>query len=134
MALAEVERVQIIAHADLKMELLSSLQESGLIQLEEANFEDFDLASSSPEASEHEHTLHRLKQALDYFSREEERGFLGKLFAQKPSLHRQKRKEVLEFNYHSILDELENLEAEKNELNASTPKTNKRPANASRSY
>lgn len=116
MALAEVNRVQIVAHSHLKMELLSSLQESGLVQLEEANFEDFDLASSSPEASEHEHTLHRLKRALDYFSHQEEKGFLKRLFAQKPSLHCQKRREVLDFDFHSVLDELEKLEAEKNEL------------------
>ncbi|NIM90420.1 MAG: hypothetical protein GTO17_05675 [Candidatus Aminicenantes bacterium] len=116
MALAEVKRVQIVAYSHLKTELLSSLQESGLVQLEEANFEEFDLASSSPEASEHEHLLHRLKQALDYFSGQEEKGFLKRLFTQKPSLHYQKRKEVLDFDFRSVLDELEKLEADKNEL------------------
>ncbi|KPJ69913.1 hypothetical protein AMJ44_01805 [candidate division WOR-1 bacterium DG_54_3] len=116
MALAEVKRVQIVAHSDVKMELLSSLQESGLIQLEEANFEDFGLVSTSPEDSQLEYTLHRLKHALDYFSREEEKGFLKKLFAQKPALERQKRKEVLEYDYQSVLDDLEKLEAEKSEL------------------
>lgn len=116
MALAEVEKVQVVAHSDVKMELLSSLQESGLIQLEEANFEEFDLVSSSTEATELEHTLHRLKHALDYFSQEEEKGFLKKLFAQKPSLPRQKRQEVLGFDYQSVLDELEKLEAEKSEI------------------
>jgi len=116
MALAEVKRVQIVAHSHLKMELLSSLQESALVQLEEANFEDFDLASSLPEASEHEHLLHRLKQALDYFSRQEEKSFLKRIFAQKPSLHCQKRREVLDFDFRSVLDELEKLEADKNEL------------------
>ena len=116
MALASVEKVQIIAHTGEKMELLSSLQESGLIQLEEANFEEFDLDSSMPEVSELEHTLYRLKHALDYFSQEEDKGFLKKLIAQKPPLHRHQRKEVLEFDFHSVLDELEKIEAEKSEL------------------
>jgi len=116
MALAEVQKIQIIAHFSLKMELLSSLQEAGLIQLEEANFEDFNLTSASPDVSELEHTLHRLKRALDNFSRREKKGFLKKLLAQKPQLHCHKRKEVLRFDFHTVLDELEKLEEEENEL------------------
>ena len=39
MAIAEVEKVQILALAGVKMEILSSLQEEGLVQLERAYFE-----------------------------------------------------------------------------------------------
>jgi len=116
MALAEVKKVQFVAHTGVKMELLSSLQEEGLVQLEEANFEEFEFASSTPEVTELEHTIHRLKRALDCFSYWEERGFFKKILAQKPQLYRHKRKEVLKFDFHSLLEKLEKLEAEKSEL------------------
>ncbi|MFB0564993.1 MAG: V-type ATP synthase subunit I [Candidatus Aminicenantaceae bacterium] len=116
MALAEVDKVQIIGHAEVKMELLSSLQEAGLIQLEETNFEDLELDSSSPEVTNLEHTLFRLNQAIDYFSQWEDKGFMKKILAQKPRLESRKRNEILSFDYNSILDEVERLEGEKSEL------------------
>lgn len=116
MALAEVEKVQILTHASLKMELLSSLQEEGLIQLERANFEELDLSASSPEISQIDYRLHRLSHALGYLSMWEERGFVKKLFAQRPQLHRQKREEVLNFDYISVLEKIEEIEAEKSEV------------------
>jgi len=116
MALAEVQKVQIIAHLGKKMELLSSLQEAGIVQLEEVNFEEFELATSSSEVSELEHALHRMKRALEYFSQWEDKGFLKRLFTQKPQHSSHKRKEVLEFDYASVMDDLEKLEAKKNDL------------------
>jgi len=116
MALAEVQKVQIIAHLGKKMELLSSLQEAGIVQLEEVDFEEFELATSSSEVSELEHTLHRIKRALEYFSQWEDKGFLKRLFTQKPQHASHKRKEVLEFDYASVMDDLEKLEAQKNDL------------------
>lgn len=116
MALAEVEKIQILAHASLKMELLSSLQEEGLIQLEKANFEELDLGTSSPEISQIDYPIHRLSRALDYLSMWEEKGFVKKLFAQRPQLNRQKREEVLNFDYISVLEKIEEIEAEKSEL------------------
>lgn len=116
MALAEVQKIQIISHLGKKMELLSALQETGLVQMEEINFEEFELATTSIQLSKLEHTLHRIKQALEYFSQWEDKGFIEKLFAQKPQHPSHERKEVLEFDYASILDELERLEARRNEL------------------
>jgi len=116
MALAAVQKVQIIAHLGKKMELLSSLQEAGIVQLEEVDFEEFELATSSSEVSELEHTLHRIKRALEYFSQWEDKGFLKRLFTQKPQHASHKRKEVLEFDYASVMDDLEKLEAQKNDL------------------
>jgi V/A-type H+-transporting ATPase subunit I len=116
MALAEVQKVQIIAHLGKKMELLSSLQEAGIVQLEEVNFEEFELATGSSEVSELEHALHRIKRAIEYFSQWEDKGFLKRLFTQKPQHSSHKRKEVLEFDYASVMDDLEKLEAQKNDL------------------
>lgn len=116
MAIAEVEKVQILALAGVKMEILSSLQEEGLVQLERANFEELELESSSPEVSHLEHRLHRLSHALVYLSRWEEKGFVKKLIAQKPKLDRQKREEILNFDCLPVLDKIEKLEAEKNEV------------------
>ncbi len=116
MAIAEVQKVQIFAHAGMKMDILSTLQEEGLVQIERANVEELDLESSSQEVSHLEHQLHRLSSALFYLSRWEEKGFVKKLFAQKPQIDRQKRKEILDFDYLPVLDKIEKLEAEKNEL------------------
>ena len=116
MALAEVQKVQILAHTSLKMDLLSSLQEEGLIQLERANFEELDLRNSSPDCSQLDHRLHRLSHALDYLSSWEEKGFVKRLFSQKPQVHRQKREDILNFDDLSILEKIEGIEEEKNEL------------------
>jgi len=116
MAIAEVQKVQILAHAGVKMKVLSTLQEEGLVQLERANCEELDLESSLPEVSHLEHRLHRLSYALGYLSRWEEKGFVKKLFAQKPQINRQEREEILDFDCLPVLDEIEKLEAEKNEL------------------
>ncbi len=116
MAIAEVQKVQILAHAGVKMKVLSTLQDEGLVQLERANCEELDLESSLPEVSHLEHRVHRLSYALGYLSRWEERGFGKKLFAQKPQINRQEREEILDFDCLPVLDKIEKLEAEKNEL------------------
>lgn len=116
MAIAEVQKVQILAHAGVKMKVLSTLQDEGLVQLEKANFEELDLESSLPEVSHLKHRLHRLSYALGYLSRWEEKGFVKKLFAQKPQINRQEREEILDFDCLPVLDKIEKLEAEKNEL------------------
>jgi len=116
MAIAEVQKVQILAHADVKMEILSTLQEEGLVQLERANFEEFDLESSFQEVSHLERHLHRLSSALVYLSRWEKKGFVKKIFAQKPQIDRHKREEIVDFVFLPVLDKIEKLEAEKKEL------------------
>jgi V/A-type H+-transporting ATPase subunit I len=116
MAIAEVKKVQILAHAGVKMEILSSLQEEGLVQLDRANVEELELESSLQEMSHLEHHLHRISAALVYLSRWEEKGFVKKIFAQKPQIDRQKREEIIDFVFLPVLDKIEKLEAEKNEL------------------
>ena len=116
MAIAEVQKIQILAHRGAKMEILSSLQEEGLVQLESANSEELELLSPSPDVSGLDHRLHRLSRVLDYLSHWEEKGFVKRLFVQKPQLDYRKRDEVLSFDYVSIVERIEKLEAEKNEL------------------
>ncbi len=116
MSIAEVQRIHIIAHSGVKLEVLSSLQEEGVVQVEKANFEELDLRSSSADVGKVEHLLYRLSHALTYLSQWEERGFAKKLFAQKPQLSQEKKKDILNFEYLPVLDDVENLEAEKNEL------------------
>lgn len=116
MAIAEVQKIQILAHTKAKMEILSSIQEEGLIHLESADFDELGLNSSTPDISQFEHSLHRISHALAYLSRWEEKGFVKRMFAQKPQVARQKREEVLGVDYLPLLDEIEKLEAQKNEL------------------
>ena len=116
MGIAEVKKVQILAAAILKEELLSCLQEEGLIQLERADFESLDLKVSSPDVSHFELLLHRLSHALNYLSQWEEESFLSRLFSQKPQLKLEQCQEIMKFDYGSLLDRIENLEKEKSEL------------------
>lgn len=116
MAIAEVQKVEIVAHSSIMMKILSSLQEEGLLHLERTNIEELELKSSSLEVSEIEHRLHRLSSVLELFSKREKGGFLKKILNQKPRLDRQKRDEVLKFQYLPVLAGTEKLEEEKNEL------------------
>jgi V/A-type H+-transporting ATPase subunit I len=116
MAIAEVQKIQILAHRAAKMGILSSIQEEGLIHLERADFDDLGVGSSTPDISRIEHSLHRLSHSLTYLSRWEEKGFVKRMFSQKPQVDRQKREEVLDMDYLPLLDEIEKLEARKNDL------------------
>ncbi len=116
MSIAEVQRIHIIAHSGVKLEVLSSLQEQGVVQVEKANFEELNLKSSLTEVAEVEHKLHRLSHSLNYLSRWEEKGLAKRLFAQKPQLDPEKKKDLLNFDYLPILDDVEKLEDEINEL------------------
>jgi len=115
-SIAEVQRIHIIAHSGVKLEVLSSLQEEGVVQVEKANLEELNLMSSSAEVGKVEHLLFRLSHALTYLSQWEEKGFAERLFAQKPQLSQEKKKDLLNFEYLPVLDDVERLEAEKNEL------------------
>jgi V/A-type H+-transporting ATPase subunit I len=115
-SVAEVQRIHVIAHSGVKLEVLSSLQEQGVVQVERANFEELRLKSSPTEVADVEHNLYRLSHALTYLSQWEEKGFVQRLFGQKPQLDHEKKKDVLSFDYSPVLDDVEKLEAEKNEL------------------
>lgn len=116
MALAKVEKAQILAHASLKMRLLSALQEVGIVELSDVDREEFGLGFSPGDIFHLDHLIYRLKHGLDSLSRWEEKGFMEKLLAQKPVLSRKEREEVPHFPYQPVLDKIEKIEAERNDL------------------
>lgn len=116
MGLAKVEKVGILAHASLSLTLLAALQEAGIVQIEEVDRSETGLGSTPADISEFDHSLNRLKHALDILSHFEEKGFLDKITAQKPALSFEEREEILKSDYLPVLERLEKIEAEKNEL------------------
>lgn len=116
MAISEIKKVQILAHASVKMDLLSFLQEEGLIQIEKTDVEELEFQRETHEISQMDHRLHSLSQALEYLSQWDEEGFAKKLFAQKPRLDSKRREEILNFDYPAVLETIEEIEAEKKEL------------------
>jgi V/A-type H+-transporting ATPase subunit I len=115
MAIAEVQKVQILAHSGLKQDFLSSIQEEGVLQVEKADYEKLDLNIPSAEVSHLDHLLHRLTNALEYLSQWEEKGFAKKLVSQKPQVLRQEREEVLKLDYAQLLEKIEDIEKKKND-------------------
>ena len=118
MSVAEVQKVHIVAHAGLKRAFIDSLQEEGFIQIEKTDFESLGLSTPFAEVTSVEHQLHRLSHALDYLSQWEEKGLTDKLFAQKPQVSSHDREEILSQDFVPLLDQIENLEREKNEIDS----------------
>jgi V/A-type H+-transporting ATPase subunit I len=116
MGLAKVEKVQILAHAGVKMALLSALQEAGIVEVEEIDGEAYGLHFSTAELTDLDHLLHRLKHGLDFLSRWEEKGFVDKILAQKPALSRKDREDLLQFPCRTVLDKVEAIAEESGEL------------------
>ncbi|MDH4217816.1 MAG: V-type ATP synthase subunit I [Candidatus Aminicenantes bacterium] len=115
MAISEVQKLHMLAHSGLKQDVLSSLQEEGILQIERIDYGDLGLSVPSVEVAHLDHKLHRLTNALDYLSQWEERGFAKTLLPQKPQIPRKQREEVLKVDYTALLDKIENLEKEKND-------------------
>jgi len=116
MAVSEVKKVQILAHAGMRMSVLSSLQEEGLIQIENANVEEMELVTGPLEVSHIDHMLHRLSFCLEILSAWEEKSFKSKFLGQKPQLSLKERETLLNSDYSLLLDETEKLEHEKQDL------------------
>lgn len=118
MSVAPVSKVHIFVHSGRKAELLSALQETGLVHLEEAKFEGVDLRRNAVDASDSDRTLARLKHALDVFAALDETSGLKRLLRPKPELSLKAKAEALGFGHDRVLDELERLESERNALTA----------------
>lgn len=116
MAVADVQKVEIVAHSGLKMDLLSSLQEEGLVQIESVNCEELGLSESGPDLSDLDHCLQRLTNAMGYLSDFEDKKFNEKFFAPKPQLEKTKRNETLDWNYLAVLEQIEQLQTDRNDI------------------
>ncbi|MBS3818901.1 hypothetical protein KGY73_05295, partial [bacterium] len=114
MAIAEVQKIQILAHGSKRREVLSSIQEQGIIHLERVDSEKNKLQPSSTDFSQTEEKLQRVSHVLEYLSFWEEKGMVQKLFTPKPQLSKKKREEVLQFDYLPVVEQVENLEKTKN--------------------
>ncbi len=116
MAVAGIQKVHIIAHSGIMQSLLSSLQRMGLIQIEKADLENLGLSSPLTDTTRVEHVLHRLTRALDYLSQWEEKGLAKKMLASKPQISFSEREDILNQDYTSILEEVEELDKERSDL------------------
>jgi V/A-type H+/Na+-transporting ATPase subunit I len=117
-SVAPVSKVHIFVHSGRKAGLLSALQETGLVHLEEAKFEGVDLRRKAVDASDADRTLARLKHALDVFAAMDETPGLKRIFRPKPELSLKTRSGALACGHFRVLDELERLESERNALSA----------------
>ncbi len=118
MSVAPVSKVHIFVHSGRKADILSALQEAGLVHLEEAKFEGVDLGRTEVDASWADRTLARLKHALDVFAALDETSGLKRLLRPKPELSLRAKAVALGFGHGRVLDELERLESERNALTA----------------
>ena len=116
MAVADIHRVQIVAHAGCKMDLLASLQEEGLIHIESLDSEGMGLSRSPVDVSDLDHSLHRLKNALLYLGGFEKKKMGEKLFGAKPQVERDKRNEALHWDYLAPVEKIEKLQSGKNDI------------------
>ena len=121
MSVAPVEKIELLAYAGIKMDFLSSLQEEGLIHIEESALQELEQAQSTPELVQLDHDLHRINQALDRLSaweiQKKKRG-KGRGPGSKLRIKKSLRLDALKNDYHSVLDEIDAHEAKKNEVNS----------------
>jgi len=116
MAVAELQKVQIIGHSRIKKDFLSSLQEQGLIQIEKTDFDELGLNIPYQEESKIEHRLFQLSHVIDYLSKWEDKGLAEKILLEKPKLSISQRKEILEFDYVSVVEKAERLEKTRKDI------------------
>lgn len=118
MGVSKVQKVEIFASTGVKEPLLSSLQEEGLVHIEQIPTEEWGLTGSSPDITDIDVRLHRLKNALDYLGNFKEEKLSKKLFGQKPQVLRSERTEVLNEDYESLLGRIAQNESDKNNLSS----------------
>jgi len=115
--LAAVERVEVIALSSLKDELLSELQEAGILELETVEPELGLEPVSGPEVSL-EPLLFRFRQAIKYLSLWKKSGLQEKLFKPKPTINREERQAILKQDWDSLLKAVEEVELKYREIGA----------------
>lgn len=118
MSTAEIQKIELLAHNRVKKELLSTLQEEGLVQLESSAELDSALEFSSADVSDFDHLIYRTSHALDVLAEWDKKSFKEKLRAQKPRLSPSEREQALNFDYGGLLDKVEKNESERHEVRA----------------
>ncbi len=115
MAIAPVKKVHLLAHASLKEDVLSTIQETGLVHIDSDAREAVGLPFSSPDVSALEHRLFKIKHAIDFLSPWIERSFAERFSGQRPEVKLQDRARLLSQDPKEILDEIEKLEGEQSQ-------------------
>ena len=115
MAIAPVKKVQLLVHSSLKPDLLSTLQEAGLMHIDESSGESVGLSTSAPDVSGLDHRLFKLKHAIDFLSQWSEQSFAEKLSGHRPEIKLEDRAQLLSLDRQEILDQVEKLEGELNQ-------------------
>lgn len=110
MALAQVERVEIIASSLIKDELLIELQETGVLELEEVS-SSLDLNPGRRPVVSFESLLFRLRQTSHYLSLWRKVRPGERWLKPRPILSRQEREAVLSQDWDNILSPIEKLES-----------------------
>ena len=116
MAIAEINKVQIIGNANIKMDVFSSLQEEGIIQIEKTDFDALGLNAPSSEDSKLDHRLFQLSHTIDFLSQGEKKGLAEKILMKKPKLSKLERKRIIKSEYVPIVEKAESLEKEKSDI------------------
>jgi V/A-type H+-transporting ATPase subunit I len=118
MGISKIQRVEIVTHSGMKRALLSSLQEESVVHIEQTQTEELGLTGSSADVTDLDHRLYRLKHALDYLANFKDEKLSEKLFGQKPQVSLSERTAVLNLDYISLLDRIEQNESDKNNLSS----------------
>ncbi|MBN2246605.1 MAG: hypothetical protein JW755_12245, partial [Candidatus Aminicenantes bacterium] len=117
MAIAPIEKVEVLAHAGIKKEFLTSLQEQGLIHITETNIDELGLSKKrEEEISDLEHTLYRLNHALELLAAWGPKKPKG--LKSKPRLDSGNRYQALIGDYRAKLDDIEKHESILNDFNS----------------
>lgn len=121
MALARVERVEIIASNLIKDELLVELQEAGCLELEEVS-PNLDLSPGQRPGASFESLLFRLRQACHYLSLWRKAKPGERWLKPRPIISRQEREAILSEDWDKLITPVEQLESSyretKNEIKA----------------
>ncbi|MHB8094465.1 MAG: V-type ATP synthase subunit I [Candidatus Aminicenantales bacterium] len=118
MSVAPVLKVHVFVPSGRKERLLSALQESGLVHIEETRFEDAGLRFPQADVADLDRDLGRLNHALALFAEWDETSGLKRLLAPRPVLSMKTKDGVLASDFRGILGELESLEAERSAFQA----------------
>jgi len=117
MALARVERVEIIARDSIKNELLIELQEAGVLELEEISPE-LNLNPGHRPPLSYEPLLFRLRQTINYLSSWKKTGLGEKWLKPRPVINRQEREAILNLDWDNLLKPIEQTEADYREISS----------------
>lgn len=115
MAIAPVEKIEILAHTGIKKEFLTSLQEQAIIHITETDIDELGLNKKrEEEITDLDHDLYRLNHALELLSSWKQKKQKG--LKSKPQLDSCNRYQALIGDYRAKLDEIEAHESRLNGL------------------